>query len=130
VRAEGRRFPGSFGSAFMYQTVKRTILFREEHSPRVLVPKVEFISARGDPAALLTGKALFSWQKDRRRFRLESVHEPGDLRAQTGFEFDVSGEPPLTPAPSAEDLALLRGPVAEAIAADYPDFAKRVWGIH
>ena len=130
VRADGRRFPGSFGSAFMYPMVKNTILFREEHSKRVLVPKVEFVSARGDPAALLTGKALFSWQKDKRRFRLESVHEAGDdIRAETGFDFD-SGETGLTPPPSAEDLALLRGPVAKAMAADYPDFAKRVWGIN
>ena len=60
VRAEGKRFPGSFGSAFMYSVVKKTILFREEHSKRVLVPKVEFVSARGTPGALLTGKALFS----------------------------------------------------------------------
>jgi glutaconate CoA-transferase subunit B len=130
VRAEGRRFPGSFGSAFMYSVVKRTILFREEHSPRVLVPRVEFISARGDPAALLTGKALFSWQKEKRRFRLESVHEPGDIRAETGFDYDVPESIPLTPAPSADELALLRGPVAKGIAPDYPDFAKRVWGIH
>jgi glutaconate CoA-transferase subunit B len=130
VRADGRRFPGSFGSAFMYPMAKSTILFREEHSPRVLVPKVEFISARGDPAALLTGKALFSWQKEKRRFRLESTHEPGDIRAETGFDFDNPEETRLTPAPSAEDLALLRGPVAKAIAADYPDFAKRVWGIN
>ena len=129
VHAEGRRFPGSFGSAFMYAVVKKTILFREEHSPRVLVPKVEFISARGDPAALLTGKALFSWQKDKRRFRLESTHQPGDIRADTGFSYD-SSSPGLTPAPAAEDLSLLRGPVARAIAADYPDFAKRVWGIN
>jgi glutaconate CoA-transferase subunit B len=130
VRAEGRRFPGSFGSAFMYSVVKRTILFREEHSKRVLVPKVEFISARGDPAALLTGRALFSWEKDKRRFRLESVHEPGDIRAETGFDYDTSTQVGITPRPSADDLALLRGPVAAAIAADYPDFAKRVWGIH
>ena len=130
VRAEGRRFPGSFGSAFMYSVVGKTILFREEHSKRVLVPKVEFISARGDPAALLTGKALFSWQKDKRRFRLETQHEPGDIRAETGFDYDAPGAIPTTPLPSAEDLALLRGPVAKAIAADYPDFAKRVWGIN
>ena len=51
------------------------------------MPKVEFVSARGDPAALLTGKAVFSWQKPKRRFRLESVHEPGDIRADTGFYF-------------------------------------------
>jgi glutaconate CoA-transferase, subunit B len=130
VRADGRRFPGSFGSAFLYSVVQKTILFREEHSKRVLVPKVEFISARGDPAALLTGKALFSWQKDRRRFRLESVHEAGDIRAETGFSFDSSEKTPITEAPSTDDLALLRGPVAKAIAADYPDFAKRVWGLN
>jgi len=128
VRAEGRRFPGSFGSAFMYSVIKKTILFREEHSRRVLVPKVEFVSARGDPAALLTGKALFSWQKEARRFRLESVHQAGDIRGDTGFDYDAPDEVPLTPAPSADDLALLRGPVAKAIAADYPDFARRVWG--
>jgi len=130
VRADGRRFPGSFGSAFMYSVVKKTILFREEHSPRVLVPKVEFISARGDPAALVTGKALFSWQKDKRRWALESLHDPGDIRAETGFSFDSVDTVPTTPSPSAQDLALLRGPVAKAIAADYPDFAKRVWGIN
>ena len=130
VRADGRRFPGSFGSAFMYSVVKSTILFREEHSPRVLVPKVEFISARGDPAALLTGKALFSWQKDKRCFRLESVHVPGDIRSETGFSYDSSERIPTTESPSAADLSLLRGPVAKAIAADYPDFAKRVWGIN
>jgi glutaconate CoA-transferase subunit B len=132
VRADGRRFPGSFGSAFMYPVVGKTILFREEHSRRTLVAKVEFVSARGEPAALLTGKALFSWHKDRRRFRLESIH-PGisieEVRENTGFSFDEDsfGE---TQVPSPEELCLLRGPVAQAIAADYPDFAKRVWGIN
>ena len=139
VRAEGRRFPGSFGSGLMYFTC-RTILFREEHSKRVLVPKVEFISAPGwsapdvhrpgGPVALLTGKALFAWQKDKRRFLLESVH-PGhavdEVRESTGFAFD-SQKPAETPAPTAEDLALLRGKVASEIAGDYPEFARRVWG--
>jgi glutaconate CoA-transferase, subunit B len=133
VSAEGRRFPGSFGSAFMYPVVPRTILFREEHSKRVLVPKVEFVSARGDPLALLTGKALFSWQKERRRFRLESFH-PGssveDVRESTGFDYDVSARVQETPIPSEDDLRTLRGDVARKMAGDYPDFAKRVWGIN
>lgn len=137
VQAEGRRFPGSFGSAFMYFTAKRTILFREEHSKRVLVPKVDFISAPGwsppevqrpgGPVALLTGKALFAWHKDKRRFRLESLHDGEEVRDQTGFDYDAPQQVPRTPAPSAEDLALLRGPVAKAMAADYPEFARRVW---
>lgn len=138
VRAEGRRFPGSFGSAFMYFCC-RTILFREEHSPRVLVPKVDFVSApgwsppevvrRGGPAALLTGRALFSWQKDRRRFRLESLHDGEDVRDQTGFDYDAPQQAQRTPPPSAEELALLRGPVALEMAMNYPDFTRKVWGI-
>ena len=139
VRAGESRFPGSFGSAFMYFSAKRTILFREEHSRRVLVPRVEFISAPGwsppevvrpgGPVALLTGRALFAWQRDRRRFRLESVHDGEDVRSQTGFDYDAPAAVPRTPQPSAEDLALLRGPVAREMANNYPDFAKRVWGI-
>jgi len=141
VRAEGRRFPGSFGSAFLYFTC-RTILFREEHSRRVLVPKVEFISApgwsppevqrRGGPVALVTGSALFAWQKDKRRFRLESVH-PGHsvdhVRASTGFDFDAE-RVAETPLPSAEDLALLRSSVARQLAPDYPEFVRRVWELN
>ena len=130
VRAEGKRFPGSFGSAYMYGVVPRTILFREEHSRRTLVPKVEFVSARGTPAALLTGKALFSWQKDKRRFRLESVH-PGntvaEIREQTGFDYDVAPDCAATAAPSTDELTALRERVKPEIAANYPDFATRVW---
>lgn len=140
VQAEGKRFPGSFGSAFMYFAACRTILFREEHSKRVLVPRVDFISApgssppgverRGGPQALLTGKALFSWQPDRRRFRLESVH-PGhaldEVVDSTGFEFERAPDLQATPAPTARDLALLRDVVARQIAEDYPEFAARIW---
>src|SRR5580704_17530069 len=44
------RFPGSFGSAFLYFTVPRIILFRTEHSRRTLVERVSFISAPGTSA--------------------------------------------------------------------------------
>jgi glutaconate CoA-transferase subunit B len=140
VQAEGKRFPGSFGSAFMYFAARRTILFREEHSRRVLVPKVDFISApgwsapgverRGGPQALLTGKALFTWQSGARRFRLQSVH-PGhtvaEIREQTGFDYDVAPDCAETAAPTAQELDLLRTKVKPEIAASYPDFAARVW---
>ena len=141
VEAQGRRFPGSFGSAYMYFSAGKTILFREEHSPRVLVKKVDFVSApgwsppevqrRGGPAALLTGKALFRWRKEKRKFLLESVH-PGssaeDVRANTGFDYDAPAQVPVTREPAAAELQLLRGPVARVIAENYPEFARRVWG--
>ncbi len=44
------RFPGSFGSAYLYYVVPKVILFRTEHSRRTLVPRVDFISARRAPA--------------------------------------------------------------------------------
>jgi glutaconate CoA-transferase subunit B len=141
VEAEGRRFPGSFGSAFMYFSARRTILFREEHSPRVLVEKVDFVSApgwsppeverRGGPAALLTGKALFRWQAETRKFLLDSVHPGGnaeDVRANTGFAYDAPAQVPATPEPTPAELQLLRGPVAKVISENYPEFARRVWG--
>jgi glutaconate CoA-transferase subunit B len=130
VQAEGRRFPGSFGSAFMYAAVRNVILFREEHSRRVLVPRVEFVSAAGQPAALLTGKALFSWQKDRRRFRLESFHfaeDAEEIRQNTGFDYDVAPQLRQTPPPTEDEIRLLRSQVAKTMAADYPDFTRRVW---
>src|SRR6478672_11377870 len=78
------RFPGSFGSAYLYYVVPKVILFRTEHSRRTLVPKVDFISAPGasadnvyrpgGPIALITNRCLFAFDSRRRRFALTSVH--------------------------------------------------------
>ncbi|MFI5023770.1 MAG: CoA-transferase [Alphaproteobacteria bacterium] len=133
------RWPGSFGSAYLYYLVPRVILFREEHSRRTLVEKVDFVSAPGGspsdvyrpggPAALLTGLALFAFDKERRRFRLESIH-PGhtleEVLANTGFAFDRPEEVPTTPAPDADQLALLRGRVRRELAETYPRFVASV----
>lgn len=135
------RFPGSFGSAFLYYVVPRVILFREEHTPRVMVPKVDFVSAPGTsapevhrpggPHALVTGRCVFAFDKARRRFRLESVH-PGEsvdsVRANTGFGFDVAPDVGETQPLGSGDLALLRGRVAGEIAETYPRFARALFG--
>lgn len=130
------RWPGSFGSAFLYFQVPRVILFREEHSPRVLVDKVDFISApgisapnirrKGGPKALLTGKALFDFSPDAGGFVLRSVH-PGEtvetIREATGFAFAVSPDLHVTPDPDAGTLDLIRGQVRDELAETYPQFA-------
>jgi glutaconate CoA-transferase, subunit B len=136
------RFPGAYGSAYLYFMVPRIILFRLEHSRRTLVEQVDFISApgtsppnvfrRGGPVALVTPLCHFGFDKRRARFRLESVH-PGhtvdEVLDNTGFAFDRPDEVPVTPAPSAEVLTLLRGTVAPQLAAIYPKFAAKVFGI-
>lgn len=131
------RWPGSFGSAYLAFVVPRVILFREEHSPRTLVEKVDFVSAPGTsapgiyrpggPCALLTGLALFSFDRDRGRFRLESVH-PGssldEVASRTGFGFEVAAPVPFTPEPDEGVLTLLRGRVLDELSETYPGFAE------
>ena len=136
------RFPGSFGSSYLYYVVPRVILFRTEHSRRTLVPRVDFISApgvsppevyrTGGPIALITNRCLFSFDRARKRFRLESVH-PGhtieEVVEHTGFDFDRPADVPTTPAPSPETLELMRTRVAHEVAEVYPQFAATVFGV-
>ncbi|MEM7428475.1 MAG: CoA-transferase [Pseudomonadota bacterium] len=136
------RWSGSFGSALLYYLVPRVILFRDEHTRRTMVDKVDFISAPGvseegvhrpgGPHALVTNLCLFSFQKDTARFRLESIH-PGhtleEVLDNTGFGFDRPDDVPETAMPEAERLNLLRGSLAREIADPYPNFVKKVWGI-
>jgi len=130
------RWPGSFGSAFLYFVVPKVVLFREEHTRRVFVPQVDFISAPGvsepgvyrpgGPQALVTPLCLFAFDKERARFRLDSLH-PGvtleQVRDNTGFDFDVPDAIPTTPVPEPERLDLLRARIRAEIAEIYPNFA-------
>ncbi len=130
------RWPGSFGSAYLYYLIPRVILFREEHTRRVLVPRVDFISApgstdasvfrRGGPYALLTRLAVFRFNQTSQRFSLESVHAGHTLeevRDNTGFEFECAASVAVTPDPEPATLELIRKTVRLDISEVYPRFA-------
>lgn len=130
------RWPGSFGAAYLYFVVPRVILFREEHTPRVFVDKVDFISAPGTsadevfrpggPHALLTGLGLFDFDAARPGFRLASIHPGHDLaeiRAATGFAFEHDAQPASTPDPDEAILTLLRTRILDELSETYPEFA-------
>jgi glutaconate CoA-transferase subunit B len=135
------RFPGNHGTPFIYLMVPRVILYREEHSKRVLVEKVDFISAagvtppgvyrRGGPTDLVTGMCAFTFDRGVGQFTLASVH-PGvtldDVFANTGFAFLRPDVVPTTAEPSAEARALLHGPVREELGETYPEFAANQLG--
>jgi len=135
------RFPGAFGSSYLYFLVPNVFLFTMAHSTRVLVPRVDFITSPGvsepnvyrpgGPRALLTNRCVFAFDRANRRFTLESVH-PGEsaasVREHTGFDYDAPRNVAATPVPDADSLELIRGPVAASIAEVYPDFAARVFG--
>jgi glutaconate CoA-transferase subunit B len=107
----------------------------------MLVRKVDFISAAGaspknvhrpgGPIALVTNRCLFTFDRERRRFALASVH-PGqtvdEVIAHTAFDFDRPSVVPTTPAPSPQTLCILRNIVAPQLVEVYPQFAATVFG--
>ena len=135
-----RRFPGSFGSAYMYFVIPKVILFRLEHTRRVFVPKVDFISApgtseegvyrTGGPYALLSELCLMMFDRQRRRFRLRSIH-PGhtleEVQDNTGFSFDIPKKICETTAPNEERLELLRKRISPEIGKIYPEFVAKAF---
>jgi glutaconate CoA-transferase subunit B len=136
------RFPGSFGSAYLYFVVPRVILFHQEHSPRTLVRRVDFVSAPGisppgvyrpgGPHALVTSLGVFRFDRKQARFALASTH-PGvsreDIHSATGFDYDEPDTVSTTPGADAATLTLLRSDIAHTIADTYPAFAAREWGV-
>lgn len=133
------RWPGSFGSAFLYFMVPKVILFRDVHTSRLFVPKVDFVSAPGTspdniyrpggPYALVTSKAVMRFDRRKKRFRLTNLHPNqtlDDLLTHTGFDFAYDRETPVTPEPDDETRQLIRGPIKAAITETYPAFAARL----
>ena len=132
------RFPGTFGAAYLYFLVPKVILFRERHDPASLVEKVDFVSAPGTspegvyrpggPVGLVTGCAVFDFEKPSGGFRLSAM-APGEtvekLTRDTGFGFSVSDSVPEMPDLAAPDRACLAGPVADMLMPLYPGLASR-----
>jgi acyl CoA:acetate/3-ketoacid CoA transferase beta subunit len=96
------------------------------HSPRVFVPKVDMVAGAGWDSAAKAGRAAtrymrlrrvvsnlasFDWDPGSRRMRLLSVH-PGvtvdEVVAATGFDLVIGDDVPVTRAPTATELHLIR----------------------
>lgn len=130
------RWPGSHGTPLLYMMIPNAVLYREEHTRRTLVPRVDFISAAGvsephvfrpgGPVALVTSRCLFGFDRAKQRFSLASVHPghtPEEVRENTGFDYDAAADIPLTPPPTQRMLELLRDHVADEVGALFPQFA-------
>lgn len=120
-----RRFAGAFGSAVLYPIIPRVILFRTEHSPRTLVEAVDFVTAAGTPDCLVTPKAVMAFREGELELASFSPGESVEsVRAATGWKLRaVAGAGP-TPAPTAAELAALRGPVRACLAEVYPHYVE------
>ncbi len=132
------RLPGGRANGVLAFVTRRLILFRTDHSPRVFVPRVDFVTAPGVPppgayhlgglSAVVTDLAVLAFDRAQGRLVLESVH-PGvtraEVQARTGFPLPAPDPVPVTPPPDAEDLRLLRTVVREELETFYPEFVRR-----
>ena len=118
------RLPGSLATADIAVLVGRLIAYRASHSPRFLVPEVDFVSGAGHDRgqwredrqlpgsgleAIVTDAAVLRWSAG--RFELESVHEghdPEGVARDCGFELIEPGPSRLTPSPPSNALDILR----------------------
>jgi glutaconate CoA-transferase subunit B len=122
------RLPGGGGAAVMMPTAKRVVTWRTEHSPRALVETLDFVTADGNMAVLVTPLAVFEREpRPGARFRLASWHPqttPEAVAKQTGFAFTAEGAVPTAPLTDREREALAAlDPVGE-FAADVPDVKR------
>ncbi len=120
------RGPGTVGLPFLAR-VGRVLIYTMAHNPRTFVERVDFLGGPGfldgpsswaqadlpggGPAAVVTPLCTFDFDPQTLRMRLETVH-PGVTVQQvvqaTGFELAVPEAVPVTPAPTADELAILR----------------------
>lgn len=132
------RLPGGRANGILAFVAKRLILFRTEHSRRVFVPKVDFVTAPGTAPegvyrlgglhAVVTDLCVFEFDRGRGRLELGSVH-PGvslaDVEAKTAFPLHAPIPVPETATPTDAELTLLRGAVREELQTFYPEFVKQ-----
>jgi len=117
------RGPGSIALATMSAHCAGYYIVMPSHSPRTFVERVALISALGDRTErarlklpgggirlVLSPLGVFDFD-DAGDMRVRSLHEGvslSDAQAATGFELVAPDEVPVTPPPTADELALLR----------------------
>ncbi|MDE3075869.1 MAG: hypothetical protein KGJ86_10610 [Chloroflexota bacterium] len=128
LRPDGsvHRINGSGGANDMASSAKRTIIILR-HERRKLTDRLSHLTSPGflrggrtreeaglrggGPWRVLTDKAVLGFDDQTRRMKLLSIH-PGvshqELRDSTGFPLDVPADCPITPAPTEEQVRLIR----------------------
>ncbi len=105
------RLPGGGGAVVMMPTARRVVTWRTEHTPRVLVERLDFVTAAGRTAAVITPLAVFERDPDHAASRLKLVlMRPGvaaeEIAARTGFAF-AADTAVVAPPPTRRELDAL-----------------------
>jgi glutaconate CoA-transferase subunit B len=102
------RLPGGGGAAMIMPTARRVILWRAQHSPRVFVERLDFVTAAGNVGRVVTPLCVF--QRHEGRLQVEAIFptsSAAEIVASTGFALDVPAACPVLAPPTVEELAAL-----------------------
>jgi glutaconate CoA-transferase subunit B len=112
------RLPGTGGIPDVTAYSDVIYLYVPRHSRVTFVPQLDFLSGLGyhparrrgtGPRYLISDLGQFDWASG--RMRLTTYHpgaKPERIQAKTGFELEVAPDVHETPAPTADELRLLR----------------------
>lgn len=120
------KLPGSGGAGDIASLSQRFVVIME-HDARRLVDRVSYVTSpgngtggdwrrrvglpRGGPAAVITTLGLLRFDAETGEAYLASIHPGVDVehvRRNTGWPLKVAAELPITPAPTADELAIIR----------------------
>jgi glutaconate CoA-transferase subunit B len=102
------RLPGGAGSAALMPTARRVILWRTRHDPRTFVETLPFVTAAGNVCHVVTPLCIFERRDEFLAVASLHPHTTWDeVRRQTGWVVEAGPETPITPPPTAAELAAL-----------------------
>ncbi|MHA1991527.1 MAG: hypothetical protein ACW981_17370 [Candidatus Hodarchaeales archaeon] len=119
---DGSYAPGT-GSTVFLQRAKKVLLFSTLHNKKILVEKVNFVSAWRkiinpfDLTILITPEGIFSWKLAEQNKNLmvpelvgvfESSKSPEEIQKITGFQFEISKNLETIPSPNDEEIDSLK----------------------
>lgn len=120
------RLPGSAGMGDMATLDKKIYIWSTTHNARTFVKKVDFLAAPGyldganarerlglknGPQVVITNLCVMDFEPESKRMRLKTLHRGVTaelVQERTGFELVIPASVPDTPAPTVEELELLR----------------------
>ncbi|MGO8914291.1 MAG: CoA-transferase subunit beta [Stellaceae bacterium] len=121
------RGPGTVGISALTALARRFYVIMFRHDRASLVPKVDFISGPGHieggdsrvarglppggPKLVVTPLGVFDFEPVTKAMRVASLHDGvtlAQVQERTGFDLVCDAAPPVTPPPTAVELATLR----------------------
>ncbi len=101
------RMPGGAGSAVLIPTAQRAIIWRTKHDKRTFVPKVDFVTTKGNVDRIVTPLCVFRMYEG--ELILESIHPTSsieEIAEHTGFDIRYI-DMKYTEPPTDKELELL-----------------------